>query len=148
MTGDANTNNNFAGFTVNLFLDSDGDGIPDWWEIAHGLDPYNPNDALLDNDGDGLSNRAEYLAGTDPNDRNSYLRIQPVVPPVANSFSGGIQMVWGSSANLLYSIERSTDLRDGFVPVLQHGLATPPQNSFLDSTATNSGPYFYRIRVE
>ncbi|MDQ7988960.1 MAG: hypothetical protein REI09_04930 [Candidatus Dactylopiibacterium sp.] len=25
--------------------DSDGDGIPDAWEIAHGLDPHNPKDA-------------------------------------------------------------------------------------------------------
>lgn len=25
--------------------DSDSDGIPDWWEIAHGLNPNNPNDA-------------------------------------------------------------------------------------------------------
>ena len=25
--------------------DADGDGIPDEWEVAHGLDPHNPNDA-------------------------------------------------------------------------------------------------------
>ena len=36
--------------------DADGDGIPDDWEIAHGLDPNNPIDALEDPDGDGLSN--------------------------------------------------------------------------------------------
>jgi hypothetical protein len=50
--------------------DSDGDGLPDWWETLHGLDPGDPNGrngAYGDPDGDGLTNLAEYLAGTDPN---------------------------------------------------------------------------------
>ncbi|MCS5533592.1 MAG: thrombospondin type 3 repeat-containing protein [Candidatus Poseidoniaceae archaeon] len=34
--------------------DSDNDGMPDGWEIAHGLDPTDPWDAHLDTDGDGL----------------------------------------------------------------------------------------------
>ena len=34
--------------------DSDADGMPDGWEVAHGLDPTDPWDALYDNDGDGL----------------------------------------------------------------------------------------------
>ena len=46
--------------------DADGDGMPDWWEAEHGLDPSDPSDAALDPDGDGLSNLAELRAGTDP----------------------------------------------------------------------------------
>ena len=34
--------------------DSDNDGMPDGWEVANGLDPTDPYDALLDMDGDGL----------------------------------------------------------------------------------------------
>jgi len=45
--------------------DSDGDGIPDWWETKYGLDP-NANDAGEDADGDGLTNLAEYMAGCNP----------------------------------------------------------------------------------
>jgi len=45
--------------------DSDGDGLPDLWENAFGLDP-DANDADADVDGDGLSNRQEYARGSDP----------------------------------------------------------------------------------
>ena len=51
--------------------DSDGDGIPDDAEIAMGLNPNNPTDALLDLDHDGLTNLEEYRAGTDPRNRDT-----------------------------------------------------------------------------
>lgn len=44
-------------------LDSDGDGIPDYVEIANGLDPF---ESGLDGDGDGYSDLDELLAGSDP----------------------------------------------------------------------------------
>jgi hypothetical protein len=48
-------------------IDSDGDGIPDEWELNNGLDPNDPTDAERDLDGDGLSNLDEYLQNTNPN---------------------------------------------------------------------------------
>ena len=43
---------------ISLIADSDGDGLPDDFEIAVGLDPQDPTDADGDLDGDGLSNLA------------------------------------------------------------------------------------------
>jgi hypothetical protein len=48
--------------------DDDNDGMPDTWEIAHGLDPLDAADAEADNDGDGLTNLQEFQHGTDPDD--------------------------------------------------------------------------------
>lgn len=52
--------------TVNGQLDSDCDGMPDWWELKYGLNPYWAGDALLDSDGDGLTNLQEFKLGTNP----------------------------------------------------------------------------------
>jgi hypothetical protein len=47
-------------------LDTDNDGIPDWWELMNELSPEDSADALLDPDSDGRTNLKEYQDGTDP----------------------------------------------------------------------------------
>ena len=46
--------------------DSDGDGIPDWWELRFSLDPLDATDATRDSDGDGRSDLQEYQQDTHP----------------------------------------------------------------------------------
>ena len=54
----------FAPLTL-LAADSDGDGLPDDWELAQFGNLTTAN-ATSDTDGDGTSDLAEYLAGTSP----------------------------------------------------------------------------------
>jgi hypothetical protein len=42
-------------------FDSDGDGMPDTWETAHGLNPASAADAITDSTGDGYTNVEKYL---------------------------------------------------------------------------------------
>jgi CARDB len=150
VVADVDTNNNTTAFAVNLWVDSDGDGIPDGWMLQYfGHADGQAGDlsrAQDDADGDGMTNLAEYLAGTSPKDANSYLRITSVAVGVTN----GVQVVWGSATNKLYSVERAGALGGGgaFTDIAEHILSTPPENSYLDMTATNSAAFFYRIKVE
>jgi pectate lyase len=48
------------------YVDSDGDGLPDTWELAHGLNPQDPNDATQDTNGDGYTHVEDFINGTDP----------------------------------------------------------------------------------
>jgi hypothetical protein len=48
------------------YKDSDGDGMPDDWEKAHGLNPNDPSDASGDLNGDGYTNIEKFINSLDP----------------------------------------------------------------------------------
>jgi subtilase family serine protease len=57
---------NRGSLRVRLYLDSDGDGMSNVYERAHGLNPVSASDRDSDPDHDGLGNFDEFLRGTDP----------------------------------------------------------------------------------
>ncbi|MFC1681137.1 hypothetical protein ACFL1S_05015 [Pseudomonadota bacterium] len=52
-------------------FDTDGDKLPDYHEVANGLDPTNPADGNTDTDDDGLTRGEEFQAGSDPGDSDT-----------------------------------------------------------------------------
>ena len=69
-----------SGSATTVILDTDGDGMPDAWEIQYGLNPY-VDDASDDLDGDGWLNIIEYNRSTDPTDPNSHpSKAMPWIP--------------------------------------------------------------------
>jgi len=51
------------------YKDTDGDGMPDWWEKKYGLNPKDASDATGDLSGDGYTNIEKYINGIDPTQR-------------------------------------------------------------------------------
>jgi Tol biopolymer transport system component len=91
-------------------VDSDGDGVPDWWMLqyfGHPTGQAGDNSRAQDDfDGDGMSNLQEFLAGTDPTNPNSVFRIQVSYISATN----GVQVSWPASTSRNYRVQFKDDL--------------------------------------
>ena len=120
--------------------DTDGDGIPDAWERANGLNENNPGDAQADNDLDGMSNLNEFRAGTNPNSNASILKLR-----VTSIEQGSPVLAFRAAANKTYSI-LATDTVNAFdwrrVGDIQTG--TEREVQLVDDDPAD-GTRFYRI---
>jgi hypothetical protein len=148
LSGDVDTTNNTSSFALILWIDDDGDGLPQWWESAHGLSDSDPDDADIDSDGDGFTDGQEYLSGTDPKDSGSYLRMgqfsvveQPSTGGQVNSFS------WASAEGVLYDVQRSFDLIN-WETIVFEVIATPPLNSIVDELPYCNDKIYYRLMAK
>ncbi|MCA1812298.1 MAG: hypothetical protein LC623_09865 [Halobacteriales archaeon] len=104
--------------------DSDNDGMPDAWEVAHNFNMVDPTDAALDRDGDGLTNLGEYQHATNPDDMDSE----------GSSLEQGDHLLDGEEVNTYHSdpLHWDTD-RDGMADYFEVRTMTA-------STATRTAP--------
>jgi hypothetical protein len=89
---------------ITVAADTDGDGLPDFWEAANGFPTNNPASRLLDSDGDGLTDYQEYLAGTEPTNAASNLKV--TTAPVA----GGTALDFAAVSNRTYTLQAAPTL--------------------------------------
>lgn len=122
-------------------LDADADALPDWWELAHGLDPGNPADANLDSDSDGLTNLQELMAGTDPQSAASTLRFQILSGAASNQ----VHLVFTAVAGRSYAVQVRSDLNaEGWSNVFQWNAVT--NTHFVEWIDSSDVPQrFYRL---
>jgi len=92
-------------------IDSDGDGLPDWWERLYGLDP-NLADSGDDPDHDGWSNLEEFRRGSNPtvSNRDPQLVTSEILVPESgeagiypqvldsDTAESGIQLMFGAGS--------------------------------------------------
>ncbi len=125
-------------------LDTDGDGMPDEWETANGLDPGSgtgDDGADGDPDGDGSPNHDEMVADTDPRDAASIFAIVEV-----SATAEGIVVRWQSRPHKVYRIHWSEDL-DGWTAVPGDVPSAGAETEWLDTSAAGVGERFYKIEV-
>ncbi|MEA2067634.1 MAG: SUMF1/EgtB/PvdO family nonheme iron enzyme [Verrucomicrobiota bacterium] len=116
--------------------DTDSDGMPDDWELAHflGLGQAATNDF----DFDGQDNLSEYIAGTIPTNPASLFRLSE------ESIPGGFVLEWPTATNRTYNVYWTPNLvYIGFQP-LETNIAFP-RNSATGAPATAQG--FFRVDV-
>jgi hypothetical protein len=115
--------------------DTDHDGLPDAWEVAHlGSIKAAPG---ADADGDGTTNMMEYLAGTDPADAMSVFR--PTVQMEGTEIVLSLQTVAGRR----YRVWGSADLKTWTALDTITGDGNPAQ--FL--IATSEARYFLKVEI-
>jgi hypothetical protein len=130
-------------------LDSDGDGIPDWWMalyFGHALAQSGDlSRAQDDADGDGFNNWQEWIAGTDPRDAASALRLR-----LAALTTSGVTLTWQSVNGVSYLLQRGSDLgsQPAFLSIQSNIVGQVGTTSFTDTNSNAAGPRFYRVCVQ
>jgi hypothetical protein len=131
-------------FSVQMPSDTDGDGLPDPWELRYfgSLVARNggPND---DSDDDGMPNLDEYRAGTDPTNPSDHLKIGAYQDGAAS-----LQIRCWGVAGRNYRLERSETVAGPWTPIGAPMAGVNGPLTFTDSGGPGRSEVYYRVRLE
>jgi len=113
------------------------------WLQNHGL-PTDGSADYADTDSDGMNNWQEWVTNTDPTNSLSYLHM---LAPDGTNNAAGVTFHW-QSAGIRYFLQRSTNLVGPFDTFATNFYAGVGIATYRDASATNEGPYFYRVGVQ
>lgn len=99
---------------------------------------------FADLDGTGFNVFQDWIAGLNPTNSSSIL---VMLSSVATNNASGITVTWQSVTNILYNLQRSTNLTTSFLTIQSNIVGQAGTTSYRDASATNNTPYFYRVGV-
>jgi hypothetical protein len=116
------------------------------WLQQYGL-PITANIDASDLDGTGFSVYQDWIAGLNP---TNALSVLAMLPPVPTNSPAGVVVSWQSVSNRTYYLQSSTNLTmpSAFSTIQSNIPGQAGTTSFTDTSATNGGPYFYRVGVQ
>lgn len=126
-----------------VVADTDGDGMPDTFEAAKGMNPADPADAAGDLDHDGFRNLAEFRAGTDPANPNSLLRFSAL-----SVASGTAHLTFPTVAGKKYRLECADSPGAAHWALLRDQVVGTGADMAIEDAGAGASPRkFYRLCV-
>ena len=134
----------YSNAVLNANDDTDGDGIPNGFDVA----PLDPANAFNDSDGDGLTDLQEYVAGTNPTNSASAFR----VTSITQVNSTNILITWMTGINKTNALEKVAGGMGSFTNnfatmfIVTNTVGTTTNHVDVGAIGANPARY-YRVRL-